>query len=792
MHLWVRPRIRRVAVAALVCLGSAATVSAQGEAVVRGQVTAAADRSGITAASVSLTLETGAQSRTATTDDAGRFAFQAVTPGRYVVSITAEGFAPRTLALDVEPRDVSAIAIALDLRAVQATVLVTRERSSVTSTHSPSSTVLTAEWLEGLPAGQHHSVPDAIVTAAPGMIRGHDDFVHIRGHEVALNPTINGVSFWENPHALFSSGLSPAVIETVNVMTGGFPAEYGNRFGGVLDIVTKSGLRMQNDGSVSLSGGQSGRRSAAGQFGGHRGRFGYYAFGSLFESDRFLSPPDSRAVHDSGRAGHAFVQADGNLGHAGTLRIVVIGDGANFDVPKHPRDLDLRPLASAEQRTRQQSAIVGWTRAWPETLLGASFYQRWSRAALAPAAGPLTAAAGLRRELTTLGGKVDATRFAGRHVIKAGVDAVRLRPDEELSYDYAGFRDLTHLLGWPHIHVPGGPITFSGQGAGGQVSAYAQDAMRLGNRVSLDAGVRVDRYDMLVSATHVSPRVNLAVQAGEGTVFHASYNHFFVPPPVEGVLSNNAGLTSLIQEIGVALPPVEPTTEDQFELGASHPIGPLRMSLTGYHRATRNPIHTTVWPDSRIYSYASFDRARAYGLEVKADAQALTRYGVTAYLNYALGRVDFYNPVTGGFVTEAGHLTETSRFRAPMDQTHTVTAGATYRHAGTGLWLGTMMEYGSGTPMGHGGADHEHGEGDAAHDHASSAAAPSRVPGHVTANLSIGLDLLRGAGRRGRVSLQLDAENITNQAYLIAQEGEFSPAQYSIPRLVSATVRFRF
>src|SRR4030095_10900329 len=64
--------------------------------------------------------------------------------------------------------------------------------------------------------------PDAIVTAAPGMIRGHDDCVHIRGEEVALNPFINGVAFWENSHALFSSGLSPAVIENAHVMTGGF------------------------------------------------------------------------------------------------------------------------------------------------------------------------------------------------------------------------------------------------------------------------------------------------------------------------------------------------------------------------------------------------------------------------------------------------------------------------------------------------------------------------------------------------------------------------------------------
>ena len=84
------------------------------------------------------------------------------------------------------------------------------------------------------------------------MIRGHDDFVHIRGHEVALNPSINGVQFWENAHAVFSPGLGVDYIESMNVMTGGYSAEYGNRFGGILDVVTKSGFTAKNRGSVTL------------------------------------------------------------------------------------------------------------------------------------------------------------------------------------------------------------------------------------------------------------------------------------------------------------------------------------------------------------------------------------------------------------------------------------------------------------------------------------------------------------------------------------------------------------
>lgn len=783
-----------VAVAVIfVFVAGIAPAWAQSQAAVRGQVLAAADRTPISGVKVTLDSVPPGESIEATTDSAGWFAFQNLRPGEYVLSTAPEGFSPRQARIVLNPREVSTVTLPLDLRRVEVNVEVTGEIAPIASTYSPSSTRLSAERFDTMPATQRLNLPEAIVTAAPGMIRGHDDFVHIRGQELALNPLINGVSFWENPHAVFSGGVSPDVIETANVMTGAFSAEYGNRFGGVVDIVTKSGFSMQNDGSITLNGGQAGRRNFSAEFGGNRGRAAYYLFGSAFSSDRFLSPPAPQAIHNEGRGGHAFVQLDGNLGRAGSLRVNLMGDGVNFQIPKTPRDQEVRPGANAAQRTRQQTAIVGWTLPYSSSLLvAASFYQRWSHSRLLPAAGPLTARASVDREVVTTGGKADVTRFAGRHAIKAGADLVWLRPQEQLAYGYNGYRELAHVLGLPHIHIDHNAITFFGRRTGSQVSGYVQDGIQVASRLTVDIGVRVDRHDLVVTETHASPRVNVGYQVGRGAVLHASYNHFFVPPPIEGVLSSSAGLTRAIREIGAPLPALEPTIENQFEVGATLPLRPVQLGVTGYYRASDNPVHTAIWPDSRIYSYASFDGERAFGLEAKAELRSLTRYGVTGYLNYALGRVYFYNPVTGGFVTEAAHITETRRFLAPMDQTHTLTTGLAYRHAGTGLWVGTAMEYGSGTPVGHGGADHTHGAGEADHAHAGPTGGALRVPGHFAANLAVGLDLLPDGRGRRRFSLRLDAENITNNVYKVAQENEFAAGQFSIPRLISATARVRF
>ena len=426
-----------------------------------------------------------------------------------------EGFSPRQLHFALQPREIKILRLSLEINRVEVSLRVTADAPAIASTHSPSSTLLSTERLDATSVTQRHSLTDAIVTLAPGMIRGHDDFVHIRGHEIALNPSINGVSFWENPHAVFSAGLSAEIIDTANVMTGGFSAEYGNRFGGVVDIITKSGLVLGNSGTVTINIGESGRRNLSGEIAGRRGSFGYYIFGSAFESDRFLSPPDVMAIHDSAHAGRVFAQIDQTLESAGSLRVVLMLDGTNFQIPKSPLDVTMRPLANATQRNRQQSAIAGWTGSVSNLAVSASFYQRWSRSQLFPASGPLTATARLSRELATIGGKVDVTRFAGRHAVKMGLDAVSLRP-EETSRTTPPATFVTRTSSISHIftsrrrtsNIPGASRAASS-------AAYVRDAIQIGGATA-DIGARLDRYELVVSALHVSPARQCGRSGGQG------------------------------------------------------------------------------------------------------------------------------------------------------------------------------------------------------------------------------------------------------------------------------------
>src|SRR5437667_12168306 len=88
----------------------------------------------------------------------------------------------------------------------------------------------------------------------PGASDSHDNVLAVRGTEFSLHEFINGVSFLDNTQPQFSPGISPQIFETVDWMTGGFTPEYGNRFGGVLDVVTRPGAGHGGHGDVDFSG----------------------------------------------------------------------------------------------------------------------------------------------------------------------------------------------------------------------------------------------------------------------------------------------------------------------------------------------------------------------------------------------------------------------------------------------------------------------------------------------------------------------------------------------------------
>jgi outer membrane receptor protein involved in Fe transport len=691
------------------------------------------------------------------TDADGRFSFAGLAPLRYTVRVSAADFYAQTATVTLAPREARQLDFALaPLAGIHEQVTVTARAQPFDEAASASARTIDAEQIETLPAARRAQLTDAVTPFVSSAVAGHDNLVHLRGNELSLNTFVNGVSFFDNPHQLFTPGLPAEVVQSMNVITGGFPAEFGNRFGGVLDIVTRTGFDADGHGTLTLGAGTRLRDNLSASYGGHTRRLGYYFYGQAFETQRFLNTPEPAALHDSAKGARGFLQLDYRATSRDTLRLVATADGTDFQMPNTTEDEERG--RDFFQRNREQTVILSWDRAFnSSSLLSTSLYERLAVARLLPTSDPFSIQAAGTRDDLTLGAKTDYSLFLGpRHAIKAGLDLTLLRLREDFSFD-------------PRANeLEVAPFVFRGRETGGQASAYFQDRVRLSKNFTADLGLRYDQYSLAESAHAFSPRVNLAYSPDGGrTVLHLSYNRFFSPPPIENLL--------LSARLGINHQPPHPSFSNQFEAGAGRALNDkLSLRLTAYWRSDRNSFENTELANVRLFLPTTFARGKAYGLEFSAQLSEIERLGLSGYLGYTAQRAFQTAPASGGFTIEDSPAG--TRAPAAFDQIHTAVGGLTWRERRTGFFASGAFEYGSGTPATLRDADGEE--------------RLARLPQHFVANLYLGVELFRRE-RRG-LGLQLNVENLTDRVFRIAKESEFTPVQYSPPRLLSGSLRVRF
>mgnify|MGYP000198978164 CR=1 FL=1 len=783
----MRRVVFRILMGGIVLSFSHGIVSAQVWGTITGSVMTRLERRPLPHLSVELERVETEQKYHALTDEQGRFAFQRLSPGRYRLTIAPPGFRPERRTVRLAPREVLVLDFMLEVEPLRQELTVESGRI-IPVQEQTRGTFLEEGQIAVLPRPKQVHLPEIIAALVPHAARSHDDLVHVRGTELSLNTVLNGVFFWENPHALFSAGFDPGIVESVTVLAGPFPAEYGNRFGGVLDIVTKSGLGRSAGGSLLLNMGSSLRHHAAFEYGGHRGMWGYYVRSVGFQSARFLSPPEPDAHHDVGRGLRNFLQFDIQPTARDLLRFTLMGNGVNFEIPntieQQQFGRDLR------QHAREQTFIAVWERLLsPRTEMRTALYQRFSRTKLLPSLDSRSLRTWFTRRLDTLGVKADAQRVISSHVLRAGFDVVSLRPHEILSLDPSAYEH--HCEHHNGACIGFKSVDWRARTHGRNVSAYVQDRFSPLPGMVFEIGVRVDAHRVLTSSTGWSPRVGMFFLIPKiGWGLQLSYNRFFIPPPLEAILLSGAAPGIFVRDYAAySAHPLLPETAHQFDVGLTRTLAEdIRIRIAAFHRTGRYPVHTVQFPEAWIFPYVNFDRERVMGLDLSIEIPFLRRVGLSGFLNYSASRAYYWNPARGGFVA-AVHGHEGSRFLAPFDQTHTGTAGVLWSFRRR-AWIGTWFEYGSGTPIHEQGGEHEHSEGEHTSGAELHAPLPTRVPGHFVVHMGGGVELLRRS--RFAVAWQWDCENLTDRRFVIARESFFTPGQYALPRQVSTSLKLSF
>src|SRR5262249_60667798 len=77
------------------------------------------------------------------------------------------------------------------------------------------------------------SLPD-LVSTQPGWLLEANGILHPRGSEYQTQYVVDGLPLTDNRSPAFAPEIDADDIHTIGVLTGGYPAEYGRKLGGVI------------------------------------------------------------------------------------------------------------------------------------------------------------------------------------------------------------------------------------------------------------------------------------------------------------------------------------------------------------------------------------------------------------------------------------------------------------------------------------------------------------------------------------------------------------------------------
>ena len=170
--------------------------------------------------------------------DDGRFAAQGLAFGVYRVSVSRSGFVPTVQLVEIRSMVPQHLSLTLGLKPVETQMQVSETETLVDTTRTSAVYTIGSQTIgEQLSSQAGRGVLD-VVDAQPGWLQEANGVLHPRGSEYDVQFVVDGLPMTENRSPGFAPPIESSDVESLRVMTAGFPAEYGRKLGGVVEVTS--------------------------------------------------------------------------------------------------------------------------------------------------------------------------------------------------------------------------------------------------------------------------------------------------------------------------------------------------------------------------------------------------------------------------------------------------------------------------------------------------------------------------------------------------------------------------
>ena len=622
------------------------------------------------------------------TSDEGSLNVKRLPYGIYQLEIEQPGFAPFAESVEIHSSLPIRYAIQLKLPTVNQSVTVSTDSTLIDPDQAGYVSQIGTNFIQNrLGSVPGRSLQD-LVNSQPGWLYEGNAVLHPRGSEYQTQFVVDGIPLTDNRSPSFGPAIEADDVESMSIFTAGFPAEYGRKMGGVVELNTLQDAQPGFHGEVVLSGGSfdSAGAFAKAQYSWGSNSLGVSASGSM--TDHYLNPVVPENYSNTGTLGDFSVNYERDLTSKDRIRFIVRHELSRYDIPNE--------LVQQAAGQLQQADNI-------ETMGTVSYQHTFSSNAVADFRGMVRDNANdfnSNPESTPIEVfqhnrfregyfKGTGTIHHGRNEWKFGVESDNTFLHENFSYNITD----------PTQFDDGTPLTFSflARHPDLEQSVFVQDLIHLGNW-TINAGLRWDHYQLLLNQQALQPRFAISRYFPKaGVVVHFSYDRIFQTPSFENILLSSSTAATSLDPASLQLP-VQPSEGNYYEVGFTKAFfQQFRLDVNYFRRLVNNYADDDQIANTTISFPIAFRKATIYGAEAKIDLPNWRRFSGFVSYSYIVGNA--FNPVTGGlFLGDDAVIPLTGHFPDSQDQRNTV-RGRLYYQVAPRFWIAGGIQFDSGLPF---------------------------------------------------------------------------------------------